>query len=375
MLLAALHPVAAAVTTHVRATGQAAVVGGNADGAFQEARRAALREAVEEGVGVLVSSATRVANFAVLDDRVLTRTSGYVRSYEVVERGVEGGVCRVVVEAVVDLDGLQRDLAGLELALAEAGNPRVVCLGAEVLSSADGDRTLEWGAVQADLGRAIAAAAPGAFLIELPSAGVDPLDRAATSDLLVRGEARLQSSSIPVPFSGARLEDTGLQSVAATVVVRVEWSDTGQAVSTYSGVGRAAATSFRAAAEGAIARAVGQIGGALARDLTEEIRAKAYSPRLVHLTLRAPAELRSRIEAELVRRIPSLEDLSPRSRGAGQSTYDIRVPASGFEIARRLSDGGLGELEVEVIQASANALSLSVADRGGRSAGASGESP
>ena len=58
---------AADVTQRVRSTGIAVVQHGDLPAAFEQARRAALRQAVEEGVGVLITSMTRVQNFAIID--------------------------------------------------------------------------------------------------------------------------------------------------------------------------------------------------------------------------------------------------------------------------------------------------------------------
>src|SRR5579862_5301784 len=64
-------------------TGEAAIVDGNKERAEREARERALREAVEQVAGVLVSSSSLSANSELVSDQVYARSEGYIRSFEV----------------------------------------------------------------------------------------------------------------------------------------------------------------------------------------------------------------------------------------------------------------------------------------------------
>ena len=130
----------ATVSKVVRTRGEAVVLKGNLAAAFEEAKGAALREAVEEALGVMASSQTRVRNFALIEDDILTRSAGYVRSFDVVGRGAgEGEGYFVVIDAVVDLNNLHRDVAGLSLLFEAAGRPRISCEGTGFTLSEDGE--------------------------------------------------------------------------------------------------------------------------------------------------------------------------------------------------------------------------------------------
>ena len=82
-------------------TGEAAIVDNNRDKAFEDAKNAALREAVEQVVGVLVSSTTLTANNQLVSDKILSRSDGYVRKYDILEKKEEKGVAKVTVRAQV----------------------------------------------------------------------------------------------------------------------------------------------------------------------------------------------------------------------------------------------------------------------------------
>ncbi|MGZ6079752.1 MAG: flagellar assembly protein T N-terminal domain-containing protein, partial [Myxococcaceae bacterium] len=68
------------------AEGEAAIIGGNVDRASREAREAALRSAVEQVAGVIVSSQSLAVNSQLVSDQVYAHSAGYVRSYEVLSQ-------------------------------------------------------------------------------------------------------------------------------------------------------------------------------------------------------------------------------------------------------------------------------------------------
>ncbi|RKZ24730.1 hypothetical protein DRQ20_06515, partial [bacterium] len=105
-----------------------AMIGTDLAKARDEAIEDALRSAVEQGVGLLISSETLVKNFQVIEDRILSRSHGYVASYEIVQERKEGSLYRVRIKAVVKLGNLKDDLAAIGLLLRRKGLPRLMVL-------------------------------------------------------------------------------------------------------------------------------------------------------------------------------------------------------------------------------------------------------
>jgi hypothetical protein len=132
--LAAAPPPATMVK---EATGEAAIVDDNRDKAFAEAKAAALREAVEQVAGVLVSSDTLTANSQLISDRILTHSAGYVRSHEVLERKEEGGVAKVRVRAEVGTAQLDKDLQAVRALIGRLSNSRLLIVLQEQAISPD----------------------------------------------------------------------------------------------------------------------------------------------------------------------------------------------------------------------------------------------
>ncbi len=116
----------------VQARGIAAVTRGNTAIAGDNALNDALRKAVEQAVGMMVSAETLVENYQVLSDSIYTKSRGYVQNYRVIDEGpLGGGMYQVTVEAVVTIGDLKDDLDALGLLHKQSGKPRVLFMIAE----------------------------------------------------------------------------------------------------------------------------------------------------------------------------------------------------------------------------------------------------
>jgi hypothetical protein len=343
------------VTQRVQATGMAAIHAGDVGAACEQARRAALREAVEEGVGILVTSTTKINNYAVIDDRILSVTKGYVRSYEVVEQGGDdAGACHVTVDAVVDLGQLHQKLAALDLAAIGAGLPRVLCVAEETL----GGEHLGWEVVSNEL-HAIISGMTDLLDVDVDR-GRDHGDSRA--DIIIRGTAAVMPTHPPIPLAGRLVLDTGLATAGATLGVEVSWVDEDNPVGVLTAIGRGAGPSPRAAGEKALRHAVALLGDSLRALLAEDLRQRAFSTRVVELIIEGPrvmADIDEVVRA-LESGLGSIQSLTPREAETGRATFQLRSTASAFDLARRLSAHGLETASVEILQVTANRLRVSL---------------
>ncbi len=110
------------------ATGEAAIVDGNEARAEKEARDKALRDAVEQVAGVLVSADTLTKNSQLISDRIFANSAGYVRKYDVVSTKKDKGVVTVTVKAEVGAAQLDKDLVAVQGLVARHGARKLVIL-------------------------------------------------------------------------------------------------------------------------------------------------------------------------------------------------------------------------------------------------------
>ena len=350
------------VTKAVRTRGEAPVWEGNLVAAFEEAKSIAFRNAVEEALGVMVSSQSRVRNFALIADDILTESVGYVSSFEVVERGRQGNGGSdsyfVVIDAVVDLNNLNRDLAGASLLLEAAGRPRISCEGTEFTVADDGEtqEQANGGNLERSLARALRAVG-GAQYIVVPS-GIDGQPAAEISAIAT---AAVERANALLPLGGGTLADVGLVSVSATIHVQAWWIDSGQLIASSKVVGRGADVTLGVAAARAIEEGVGRIAEEFGQAIMTDIREKVYSGRMLQLVVLGEPEPLRRFESDLPN-LGAVEKLFRRTYETGKAVYEARSRTNGFELSRELSGSALSGLDIEIRKVSANALELSVAD-------------
>lgn len=114
--------------TTVTVTGMAQISGNNLLAAQQAALRDAMRKAVETGLGTLLEGRTTVENFELKKDEILSRASGFVRSYEVLQEGQKAGVYEMTIRAVVDQQSLGDDARALGMLMDLVGKPKLMIM-------------------------------------------------------------------------------------------------------------------------------------------------------------------------------------------------------------------------------------------------------
>jgi hypothetical protein len=89
----------------------------------------AKRDAVEKGIGVMLTSETETKNFMIQKDVVITRTMGSVKKYDVLSKGkTSDGLFEIKIKAEVSLASIKADLAALKILLESMDKPRVMVL-------------------------------------------------------------------------------------------------------------------------------------------------------------------------------------------------------------------------------------------------------
>ncbi len=134
MMFAVALPVLAADgadTVTVEATGEAAIVSGNAVKAHEDAKRVALRNAVEQVAGTLISADTLTSNSQLISDRIFSNASGYVKSFKNVKCSDANGVSACTLTAVVAKGGLDRDLQAVQALVRSIEHRKVIILTQE----------------------------------------------------------------------------------------------------------------------------------------------------------------------------------------------------------------------------------------------------
>jgi hypothetical protein len=112
----------------VQAEGIAGIHKDFVDIARDRALSDAQRQAVEQAVGVMIENETLVENYQVISDKILSRSKGYIQSYQIISEGREKDIYKVLIEAKVSIGQLQDDLQAIRLIIARKSKPRMMIL-------------------------------------------------------------------------------------------------------------------------------------------------------------------------------------------------------------------------------------------------------
>ncbi len=113
----------------VVARGVGAIIGGDVAKAEDDALASALRNAVEQVIGTMVQSEVLVQNYQTIEDNIYSRTQGYVKRYEVVNKSQRGdNILEITIKAVVKKSDLKNDLEAIGLLISRKGRPRLMVI-------------------------------------------------------------------------------------------------------------------------------------------------------------------------------------------------------------------------------------------------------
>jgi hypothetical protein len=115
----------------IRAIGMATIHENVIDIARDKAIENAQRNAVEEKMGVMITSFSEVENFQVKMDQILSESKGFINSYKIVSEGREGNSYKVTIEADVGVGKLKDRMAAIELIMTRKSKPRLIMIFSE----------------------------------------------------------------------------------------------------------------------------------------------------------------------------------------------------------------------------------------------------
>jgi len=108
--------------------GSAEIFEGNEGAARDQAKQNALRDAVEQGVGTLIDSKTKVENWQVISDEVFTSSQGFVKSFKMLADEKRGSSWWVEIDAEVATDLIKGKLSELRILHKKMGNKRLLVI-------------------------------------------------------------------------------------------------------------------------------------------------------------------------------------------------------------------------------------------------------
>lgn len=97
----------------------------------------ALRRAVEQTVGTLITSESMVQNFTLIFDNIFSKATGYIKTYDILYEGEKNNLYVVRVRADVRAADIKDDLEAIGLLMQRKHKPRVMVIAGEAIDEKD----------------------------------------------------------------------------------------------------------------------------------------------------------------------------------------------------------------------------------------------
>jgi len=350
----------------VTVDGVGAIIEGHIPNARDRAIDDALRKAVEQVAGVVVSSESVQENFQLMEDKVLSRAKGYVKKYEVVKEGREEDTYRVSIKAQVSTEQLAQDLCNL---LARRGMPRVAVVIAESGIGTTADPVL----LLTDL--SVAETTIMGYLKNRCFLVVDTARTSAARDretalAAVRGDDRAAASlaqhlGADILITGKAIAtDAGsimgeLRSVQATITARAVKAANGHVM--FTGTEQAAVAHLSPIQGGVLAfqKAAGALARKCAAGLVDEVAPTQETLSVVLTGVSSFAEL-SQFREVLASRIQGVKDIYDREFAGTSAALDVVCACSARTLADQISQTVFGPFKAKVTGATGTTVTVTL---------------
>ncbi|MCA9553870.1 MAG: flagellar assembly protein T N-terminal domain-containing protein [Myxococcales bacterium] len=367
--------VARAEVQETEVEGVAAVVAGDKAVARDRAIDDAKRKAVEQVAGAQVSAESISENFELVQDRIYSRASGFVKNYQIVSELEAEGVYRVKIKAQVDQGAIAQDLSVLF-----ADKPRVIVMVAEQNIGSKGF-SYWWGnsGFVADMAmmqntliekwqpRGYKFVDPALLAGKLkvkgamqkpdvPDEAAVMLGRDADADIAVVGQ-------VLVSDAGPVMDGLKMHSYQAVGTIRVLNIDTGEIIAVADDTAAAPHVDPNVGGRSAIKNLAAKLSEKLEGKILAKWTEEASSSRELEVVVsgvksgKDVKELR-RIIGE---RIRGVESVSVRRQKKGQAYLTVKVRARAPDFARDVEAQAFDGFKVETDEVTKNRVAFSVA--------------
>ena len=360
----------------VIANGLGAILAGDEVKAREDAISAALRNAVEQVVGTMIESDVLVENYQTVEDKIYSRTSGYVQQYDIISTNKQAdNVLEVTVRATVKLSDLRSDLQAIGVLISRKGKPRTMVLIDER------NITTNYNQLIADLNTT-----ETTIMNELMNLGfpfVDAVqakkniardmaqaaiqgDAAAAASIATRlgAEILITGTAISKEASGAPavVRNAGFKSCQANINLRVIRADDATIIAVASAHDRAAHIDEITGGSQALEKAAKKASSELAEKIIKVWQQDIYSGTQVQLQV---LNITSFTQLNLFKNslssyIRGVQSVNQRSFEGGSALFDIDLKGNAEQLASELDAKEIEGMKLQVIGLTANKVTVKI---------------
>lgn len=358
----------------VTAKGFGAILANDMVKAKDDAVNDALRKAVEQVVGMMVDSKTVTKNFMLLEDKIYTKTSGYVQKYDIISSTKRpDNSLEVTVKALVKKGDLKSDLDGILTTLRREGLPRMMVLikeqnlGSYTWNLGQGMNTAETALMDKMMGYGFpfvdAATVKSNIRGSAAQAALNGDVQAATAianqsgaDVLLIGNAKTTISQIAV------MRSSGMKTASANLQIRAVRADDGVVMATTSARGVQAHIDEMTGSTMALEKAAKSAADDLKDKIIARYQNNQNSMRQIQLQvtgIKNFTQLNS-LKNSLPFYIRGLKNVYQRNFASGSAMFDIEITEKAASVAAELEAKEIEGVQLEVTGLTQNKITARI---------------
>ena len=327
---------------------------------------AAKRDAVEQGVGVVVASETLVKNFQVVDDRILSKANGFIKIYREItsSQGPDGlWTVRITAEVTDILDEVVKDQLALDLLLSWVRHPRFMIMIDEtnIDDAASTVAATEIGRLLGQKGFDLVSPRQSEALrqsnVNLAAVQGDETKAAAMAaefgaEYLILGTATART--IPVPIAGAsRL------SGQANITAKVIRADNAQILAQETFHGKSTHIDAHTAGVAALKKAAAKLSDYLLAETVKRWSLEQSNARLLTLKISGLTyQSRKQVTDFLKSEVEGVQSVDQRSFAGGMVTLAVQFGGSNEDLGFQLDGKDLGSFVLQIVGETPNGFEL-----------------
>lgn len=384
LVAAALIAYSTAFAADVTAKGQGAIVNNDRAMARDKAIEDALRRAVEQAVGTMITAESVSKDFQLIEDSIYSHSKGFVQKYEIVSEKVEDNVYVVEIKADVATGALEGKLKAMGILLARKGKPRVMFLMSEQnigQESASSFTSADIGVVENTLVDAFQKngftvvdrqALSGKIKVEDAQKVVNDADRdaakrianLANAQVVIYGKAIAKDAGL---IKDQNNKDTKMHSGQANISARALNADSGEILATESVHKAFPHIDALTAGMQALKLATEDI----ASKLTEKIMAKwgqeLSGGQMVAIDITGVPDIKvlNDLKTLLTTQVRGVQGVQIRRLSKPDAAIDVDYKGKAQDLALELSDKKIGKYKIEVTDATQNTIKMKFISEGG----------
>lgn len=337
-----------------------------------------LWNAVEEGVGLLISPAVVVSHFQLLSEHIYTQFKDFIHDYKVLTESKAGSYYRVVVQATLLIDVLHNKLQDIGVLLTEKELPRVVLLLTEKNVGHTWPRytwkqntftfmklplTVEDTLERTLKEKGFAVLAPETLSTQETSEGRIPdtdlsdemaaeLARQLGADVVIIGEAFAQLTG--------NISGTGTKSVEAKVSLRALKVDNGKIIGSFNSAKAAVHANETVAGTKALALATSDIAKDIIRQITASWGRGTRQTVLVQLVVKGIREYVDFVKFRKTLRdeIAGIKNVYLRTIKTDEAEIDVNLQGNTSALAEELILKNFEGFGVNILEVKENSITL-----------------